>query len=277
MVHTDKASFQTVLFISILSISVVAGAKFVNIAAAESTYSLPLFSMLNEYIDYTIFTVNGTPWARIDGTYPIRCIDGSEAGNVLMVYPTPPGTTNISVKFNETTLVCSSYTETYPDALHHTAIGDWSMIQCIINPSDYFVLQIHYEHPIMLVNGSYTFLYDLNISPYLSPSYPNSTAYFSIRTETNCSDLKVFAVPSDNVRNPVDYMVQNEGNAERITFNVTSEYSKALPGDIIVAFAEYESQVPEPFPTTLFATASAASVAIVAAGLLVYFKKRKSS
>jgi hypothetical protein len=32
---------------------------------------------------------------------------------------------------------------------------------------------------------------------------------------------------------------------------------------------------PEPFPTALVATASAASVGIIAVGLLVYFKKRK--
>jgi hypothetical protein len=31
---------------------------------------------------------------------------------------------------------------------------------------------------------------------------------------------------------------------------------------------------PEPFPTTLVATASAASVAIIGIGLLVYFRKR---
>jgi len=33
--------------------------------------------------------------------------------------------------------------------------------------------------------------------------------------------------------------------------------------------------VPEPFPTVLVAVASVASIAVVIAGLLVYFKKRK--
>jgi len=52
----------------------------------------------------------------------------------------------------------------------------------------------------------------------------------------------------------------NTGASETIIFNV----DKPEP-----------PEPPEPFPTTLVATASAASVAIIGAGLLVYFKKRK--
>jgi hypothetical protein len=82
-----------------------------------------------------------------------------------MVYPTPSDTTNIHVKMNETELDWSNY----PHDTHHTAIGDRSMIYCVIAPvSDYFVLKIHYEHPVQLINGSYLFLYDLNIREYLS-------------------------------------------------------------------------------------------------------------
>jgi hypothetical protein len=36
-----------------------------------------------------------------------------------------------------------------------------------------------------------------------------------------------------------------------------------------------QEQSPEPFPTLLVATASGVSIAAVAVGLLVYFKKRK--
>jgi hypothetical protein len=63
----------------------------------------------------------------------------------------------------------SNYTQIYPEALHHTAVGDWWMIYSNLeNVSDYFELKIHYEHPLEMINGSYLFLYDLNISPYLS-------------------------------------------------------------------------------------------------------------
>ena len=41
--------------------------------------------------------------------------------------------------------------------------------------------------------------------------------------------------------------------------------------------APEQQQTPEPFPTALVAVASGASIAVVAAGLLVYFKKRKGS
>ena len=252
--------------------SVVSGSSSTIYFSIRDPWSF--LSMPEEYINYTITPVNGTMMAKIDGTYPIHLLRDSSytpvVKSLLMIYPIPPDTINISVRFNETELVWSNYTETNPDMLHHTALGDWSMIQCTIQPSDFFVLEIHYEHPIEPVNGSYSFLYDLNITPYLSPLYPNSTAYFSIRTEFYCLDLKVLTVPSDNVRNPVDYTIKSESNLETITFNVTSEYSKPIPGDLVVVF-----RVLETFPTILV-VASTASVAIICTGLLIYFKKRKS-
>ena len=173
-----------------LLFSALAGVQFVRLAGANP---VPVYSlkMPEEYINYTISRVNGSLWAKVDGTYPltkfgIECQDQALSindtwftftGDTLpMVYPTPPGTTNISMKMDETELEWSNYTQNFPDETHYTAIGDWPMISCTIYPVlDQFVLKIHYEHPIMLINGSYTFLYDLNISPYLSPWSNKST------------------------------------------------------------------------------------------------------
>jgi hypothetical protein len=213
--------------------------------------------MPEEYINYTITSINGSLWAKIDGTYPLQIIFGPEqvytwdstsyqvvSDPLTLVYPTPPGTTNITVRMDETELSWSNYTEIYPEALHHTAIGYWPMINCTIYPiPEYFTLKIHYEHPIMQINGSYTFLYDLNISPYLSPLSTKSTAHFNIRMETNYTNLHVNTIGSDETLNPVNYTITREKTAETITFQTVSEYSKPLPGDILITFTA--SKAPE--------------------------------
>lgn len=210
----------------------------------------PDFSMPSEYLNYTISKLNGTYWAKIDGEYPMYCVNSSNIGTESMVYPMPPGATNISVFLGNTELQWSNFTEEFPSMLHHTALGDWPMIQIAFNPSDYFVLKIHYEHPIAIVNGSYTFLYDLNIGSYLSSSHPNSTAYFKIRLDSNCSNLQVFTAPQDNVGNNIDYRTQEEAAEQEIEFEITSQYSKPLPGDEIVTFTDSNVQAPE-FPSLI--------------------------
>ena len=183
-------------------------------------------------------------WAQIDGTYPIYLLhETDDAAHCVpldelpMVYPTPPNTTNIHMKMNETELDWSNY----PYGTHHTAIGDWPMIYCVIKPvSDYFVLKIHYEHPVQVINGSYVFLYDLNISPYLSSQSPNSTAYFTIRMETTASNLQAFTTETDSMWNPINYTISQEGTAEVTAIKIYSEWSKPLLGDLVITFSGAE-------------------------------------
>jgi hypothetical protein len=253
--------------------------------------------MPEEYINYTITRVNGTLWAKVDGTYPIHKVFG--AGDVFkldgtkymvvsdelpLVYPTPPGTTNISVKLNETELSWSNYTETYPEALHHTAIGDWPMIYCMISQAPkYFTLKIHYEHPLAVANGNYLFLYDLNISPYLSPWSSKSTAFFSIRMETDYKNLQAYTTGSSNeARNPVDYTTTKEDTAETIIVKITSEYDDPLPGDLIITFTDPEAPNKQPgflgssLPMEYgYAIAAAIVVATASITIYLYHKRRK--
>jgi len=242
--------FSTVFMCLLLAI---AGLQFVRFAAANP---IPVYSlkMPEESINYTISRVNGSLWAKVDGTYPltkfgIECQNQALSinntwftftGDTLpMVYPTPPGTTNISVKMDETELDWSNYTQIVPDATHYTAIGDWPMISCTIYPVlDQFMLKIHYEHPIMLINGSYTFLYDLNISPYLSPWSNKSTAHFNINFETGYTDFQANTIATDGTLKPVDYTVTKETTAETASLQVVSEYSEPLPGDLLISFNE---------------------------------------
>jgi NADH:ubiquinone oxidoreductase subunit 6 (subunit J) len=240
-------------FIAVLLFSTLIGVQVVELAAANPT---PVYSleMPEEYINYTISRVNGSLWAKVDGTYPLRkfgieCQDQSGGMNntwftftgdtLPMVYPTPPGTTNISVKVDETELEWSNYTQNFPDATHYTAIGDWSMISCTIHSVlDQFMLKIHYEHPILLMNGSYTFLYDLNISPYLLPWSNKSTAHFNIRFETGYTDLQADTIAVDGTLKPVEYTVTKEDATETVSLQVVSEYSQTLPGDLLISFHE---------------------------------------
>jgi len=228
---------------------------FPNIATVAAN-PLPFYSleMTEEYINYTISHVNGSLWAKVDGTYPLTKFDIECQNQVIgidntcfmftgdtlsLVYPTPLGTTSITVKVDETELEWSNYTQAFPYALHNTAIGDWPMISCTIHPVlDQFSLKIHYEHPIIQNNGSYTFLYDVNISPYLSPWSNKSTAFFNIRFETNIKELKAYTIAADGSTNPVEYTVKKEDAAETVSLQVVSEYSKPLPGDLLISFIE---------------------------------------
>jgi predicted phage tail protein len=59
-----------------------------------------------------------------------------------------------------------------------------------------------------------------------------------------------------------------------ITVYATDETGNTGASETII-FNVAKPEPPSPFPTTLVATASGASVAVVGLGLLVYFKKRK--
>ena len=256
----DTKTVLAKAFIALILFSALIGAQLVKLTEANPTsvYSL---EMPEEYINYTISRVNGSLWAKVDGTYPLTKLGIECEGQTLsanntwfkftgdtlpMAYPTPPGTINISVKMDETELEWSNYTQIFPDETHYTAIGDWTMINCTIQPVlDQFTLKIHYEHPILLINGSYTFLYDLNISPYLSPWSNKTTAHFNIRFETDYTGLQAYTIATDGTLNQVDYMVTKDNEAETVSLQVVSEYSQPLPGDLLISFHEgNESEQP---------------------------------
>jgi hypothetical protein len=231
--HKKLALAATV--ISMLLLSAAAAVQLANSEETDSLPSSPLITMPEEYINYTITNINRSLWAKIDGAYPLHVQFWPEP--LTLVYPTPPGATNISLKIDEAELNWNNYTEIYPEALHHTAIGDWPMINCTISSvPEHFTLKIHYEHPVTLINGSHTFLYDLNISPYLSPWSTKSTAYFTIRMETNYTSLQANTIATDETLTPINYTTTTDDTAETVTFQIISEYGRPLLGDILITF-----------------------------------------
>jgi len=250
-----KQNKCAVIFISVLLVSVVAGLQFLPYASANPDGSFPALSMPIEHVNYNITGINGTLWAEIDGNYPIYLQDQSDCvfdGELPMVYPMPPGSTGIHVTLGDQELSWINYTQSYPDALHQTAIGGWWEIYSVLpNVSSSFVLKIHYEHPLETINDSYLFLYDLNISPYLSGQSGNSTAYFTVRMDANATDLHVYTAPPDSVASqwkPINYTATTEGTTKVVSVEMYSENpevsGKPLPGDLVVEFSVAD-QVPE--------------------------------
>ncbi len=221
-----------------------------------------LLAMPEETINYTITNRDGVIWAIIDGTYPMHMIS-TDNQPLSLFYPIPPNTINIQVKLDGRELSFSNYSEIDPKAMHYTDIGNWQMIHCDATPtSEDFLLEIHYEHPVEIINGSHTFLYDLNILPYLSPSSINSIAHFNVRLEENLPELHVYATGFTGKWTPLKYSSINDGTTTIATFDVVSEYGKPLIGDI--AFILSDSMIPE-FSTwaIILALAAIAGVAII--------------
>jgi hypothetical protein len=122
--------------------------------------------------------------------------------------------------------------------LHHTALGDWPEILTVLqNVSGDFVLRIHYEHPLQVVNGSFTFLYDLNIQEYLSAEQNTSVAHFTITLNIDYANLMINTVdPETETLKPIAFTVLGEKPAE-IRINELSEFNATLPGDLLVSFS----------------------------------------
>ncbi len=238
-------------FFAVLFLLGTIGSQFLeSVKGNPDQAASPVLAMPKEYVNYTITRIDGTFWAIIDGSYPIYLLiqkndtaqcDISE--KLPMVYPTPPGTTNITLRLNGTVLPWSNYTEAYPGNLHHTAIGDWPMIFAMIGPvSDYFLLSIHYEHPLTIVNGSFLFLYDLNIAPYLSPESNSSVATFTVHFETEVENIRAYTTKTDSIWNKKDFSKTNESGAETLTIIMNSALNEPLEGDLIVMFSDTPDQ-----------------------------------
>ena len=163
-------------------------------AVSAQTSNFPQLSMPVEYINYTVTQKGDTYWAAIDGHYPIYT--GGWSGDLPMVYPMPPNATNINIYLDRQELQYQNFSS----ELHETAVGDWQMIETNLqNISDFFQLEIHYEHPIQQVNSSSNlFLYDLNIIDYLSEQNPNSIAHFTICFQPPIQAVHVYTAPVDS-------------------------------------------------------------------------------
>jgi hypothetical protein len=189
-----------------------------------------------------------------------------------LVYPVPPDTTDIHIKLDGVEQAWINYSNVDPTARHYTVIGEWEMVYCTITPAAAdFVLQIHYQHPIQTINGSSTFLYDLNISPYRSAASPISTAHFQVKLPQNYTDLNIYRA---NEWNPVTYTSTDSTTGKTITFDIASQYGEPLEGDIVFVLSD---AVPEFFAWNLILVLVAATIIVLAIREKVNKKTKQSS
>ncbi|MCW4029069.1 MAG: hypothetical protein NWE92_05420 [Candidatus Bathyarchaeota archaeon] len=271
---------SVVLLLTLLTASVFSGGFFGSTSANPSSTTLP-FSMPLEHVNYTITTIDGALWAKIDGEYPISIHTSPDCtfdGTMPMVYPMPPNTTNIHVYLDGAEVDWSNYTKAFPSELHKTAIGDWWMIYVPLTLPETFTLTIHYEHPLEVVNSTrYLFLYDLNIITYLSPEHPESSCVYTVRLEGNFSDLAVYTAKPDSVPSqwqPLNYTTTQDGDIQVVTIIQHSTYEEAvgagLPGDMVVEFSA-ASAVPE-FPVWILLVMLFVSLAL-GVGMFIWRRK----
>jgi len=274
---TDRVFATKKLAVALIFALVFSGAAGLADHAVVNPESdkLPVLAMPVEYVNYTITSVNGTLWAKIDGTYPIYLLASSDGASCIpedlpMVYPTPPGTENFQAWVNGTEILCSDW----PYNTHHTAIGNWTMVYCEISPvSGYFLLTIHYEHPVEVVNGSSLFLYDLNIRDYLTELSNTSVAYFKMKFETSVSDVHAYTTFTDTVWNPKNFTSNTTCGVETVSIEMHSAMDEPLAGDLVVMFNDSSAHIHEPSPYWLLAVP-----AFMVAGLLaviVYRRRQK--
>jgi hypothetical protein len=194
--------------------------------------------MPNEYIDATIFRVDGAPWAVVDGEYPFVKL-GDVAG-VLMYYPVPPEAPaeKISVKMDDTLLSWD-----YSPPIYQTVLGDFPMIWWGISPvPENFTIKTHYEHPLPLIDGNYSFLYASGTGKYLgSPYAKETTAYinicisYDVASEANQISVYTIAnVSGDWVWKPADYDITPEVEGWKISLTLVSEPFEPLEEDTLV-------------------------------------------
>ena len=67
---------------------------------AKHQNSGTILAMPEEYLNYTISDINGTIWAKVDGSIPYASLKWYYDGGLPMLYPIPPNTTNIHVLLN---------------------------------------------------------------------------------------------------------------------------------------------------------------------------------
>ncbi|MFA5364174.1 MAG: hypothetical protein WC325_03220 [Candidatus Bathyarchaeia archaeon] len=281
---------RTKVLFTVFVVAVLCSATTVVTLVVANPVPVYSLAMPEEYIDYTVVDVNGTLWAKIDGTYPLTkyevdCQNQTsststvfEGENLQLVYPTPPNTTNIMITFDGVEQHWSNYTETFPEATHYTAIGNWPMIACTLEPVlGNFNLTIHYEHPIQQINGSYAFLYDLNITPYISEQTNRSTAYFTIKFETEPSNLAMNRVTEQGKLTPATFVTSTaDDQTQTETLQIVSDYSKPLLGDLLVTFNQNQETDDAPQVSTgELVLIIVILVASVAASIYMILRRRR--
>jgi hypothetical protein len=289
-------------FIAVLLLSAVAGTRFVNLTEANPYHPIwiyegdvspdrstepPTILILSpeNHTVYAVDTISLSLNVSIgnSSTASFRALEE-------MYYETDWQSNNISVyKYSWNSLVYRSApprkTE-FAKTINLTGIpdGNHTVVIYAIEIGDYLT----HRDPL---GFSYAFYYvNFNIAGSSVVSFTVDT------TPPNVSVLSVENKTYDTSDVPLNFTVSE--SASKIFYTLDGQENVTVVGNTTLTglldgvhnitvyatdFAEHTGasetiyfsvEVPEPFPTTLVATASGASVAVISLGLLVYFKKR---
>jgi hypothetical protein len=70
----------------------------------------------------------------------------------------------------------------------------------------------------------------------------SSKAIFTVRFETEVTDIRVYTTKDDNVWNGKDFIEGNENGAKSLTIYMNSVLNEPLEGDLVVMFSDVPDQ-----------------------------------
>jgi hypothetical protein len=283
----EKKTLSAVVFISALLFSAVTGTQLTNLAAAnpliEERYESPPIVSIHSpangaYVNRVLLNFTVTK----SGDWLSTPISFSYAGGLSQklvsvsfhidgkFYGSVAPNSNLSSPFNY-----SLYLANLTDG-SHTLVVRADSTGVVRN----WISSTVYSVPIDSVFATVNFTLDSttpNVS-FLSTEKTYTTSEFPLNFTVNEAVCKISYVldGQKNVTVAGNTTLANLPYGEHnVTVYATDNVGNIASETIIFTIAEPEAEEPKPFPTVLVATAAGASAAIIAAVLLVYFRRRK--
>ena len=209
--------------------------QFCKLARANPI-PFPTLIMPEEYINVTVSPdKRRIVSAEVNGLYPFRNVGHK---NVTMYYPVPSDSSEISVMMNETALEWK-----YSDENYSTVIGEFPMIEWVINPlPESFQIRTHYYYAVPK-DGSYSFLYAMGTGRYLESYAKETTAYVSMNiskeivSTKRAIDVHTIGYNKETERwlwKPANYTVNQDNDAWLISLVEVSGLFRPLVDDLLV-------------------------------------------
>lgn len=169
--------------------------------------------LTGEEITARIYWDNRCMRAQVDGVYNFT--SDTPAETVLMYYPLPKGSQNISVKMNENPL-----TWVWNDTYYHIVVDRWfstdfPYIKWAVHPTETFTIKVHYEHPVPNPHDGRTYAFIYAFGSYQTMGWAKHcpaafTVYVSRQVAWRKEDLAIYLVhrPSGDMEQVYPSIIQ---------------------------------------------------------------------
>ncbi|MEM2971033.1 MAG: hypothetical protein QW270_01225 [Candidatus Bathyarchaeia archaeon] len=169
------------------------------LAAVVEANPIPIGEVMIQGEDITawIYWGHGALWAEVNGIYKFSSVDPAET--VIMYYPVPNDTRNISVKMDG-----NPVTWVWNGTYYHITVDRWfstdfPYMKWYVHPTETFTVTTHYEHsvPNPYYGETYAFLYaygSYETMGWAKHCPANITVYISKRVAWQKDDFAVYLV-----------------------------------------------------------------------------------